>query len=156
MSSASEAPARRPIDILLVEDEELAALNVERALAGCPDVSSVLIARDGHHALELLRAGVVSRDRLVVLLDLHMPRMGGLEFLRELRRDEALRRVPAVVLTTSRDPRDQEESWSRHIAGYVVKPRTMAELRECLTSLSSYFAHIRFPTHAEVLANPPR
>jgi CheY-like chemotaxis protein len=145
---------RCPIDILLVEDEELAALNVERALAGCPDVRSFLLARDGHHALELLRAGAVSRDRLVVLLDLNMPRMGGLEFLRELRRDAGLRRVPAVVLTTSRDPRDEEESWSRHIAGYVVKPRTMAALRECLTSLSRYFAHIRFPTHAHDLANP--
>src|SRR5262245_66358889 len=96
------------IHLLLVEDDDLDVMNVHRALSQAPEIASITVARDGVEALRMLRAGELPLERLVVLLDLRMPRMSGLDLLKELRADPRLKRIPNVILTTSEEPHDRE------------------------------------------------
>src|SRR5262245_36624420 len=95
---------RREIHILLVDDDDLDVMNVTRVLGNAPGIASITHACDGVEALRQLRGGTLPSERLVIVLDLRMPRMSGLELLRELRGDPALAHFPAIVLTTSDDP----------------------------------------------------
>ena len=92
-------PNDRLLNILLVEDDEVDVMNVQRAFQKGHITNPLFIASNGVEALEQLRNGKVPRDRRIILLDLNMPQMNGIEFLRELRRDPELRLTPVVVLT---------------------------------------------------------
>src|SRR5258707_4043607 len=98
------------IHLLLVEDDDLDVMNVHRALSQAPEIASITVARDGIEALRMLRAGDLPLERLVILLDLRMPRMSGLDLLKELPGDPRLNRVPNVILTTSDDPDDRDSA----------------------------------------------
>ena len=136
----------RPIDLLLVDDDELDVMNVQRALATAgADGVDVVVASDGIEALALLRSGAVRRDRLVILLDLRMPRMGGLEMLRVMRSDPALAELPVIVLTTSDDAGDRREAFALHVAGYFVKPSTSADYRALLGAVMQYWGACERP-----------
>src|SRR5262245_30040489 len=93
--------AASPINILLVDDDEIARLNARRVLQTKGGIGSVIEAADGAEALMLLRSGELPRRRLVVMLDLYMPRMSGLEVLREIRADPDLAAIPVVIMTRS-------------------------------------------------------
>lgn len=133
------------LNILLVEDDELDAMNVQRALRDSDAINPLTIASDGIAALELLRGGTLSLERLLVVLDLNMPRMNGLELLRELRRDEALRTLPVVVLTTSDEDSDKLRAFDLNVAGYVLKPVTFQAFAECIRTLERYWSLVEFP-----------
>jgi len=137
----------RPIDILLVEDDELDVINVQRATQGAPDVRTLRIASDGSEALDLLRGGEVSLDRLLIVADLRMPRMSGLEFLAQVRADERLCRVPVVVLTTSANEDDRNEAFRLGAAGYFVKPGATGPFRELIGALRSYWSSSELAVH---------
>ena len=138
------------IHLLLVEDDDLDVMNVHRALAQAPEVASITVARDGIEALRLLRAGELPMERLVVVLDLRMPRMSGLDMLREVRSDLRLKRVPVVVLTTSDDPSDRDVAFCLGISGYFVKPAAPSRFRQIMDAVRSYWSVAEFaPPHAE-------
>src|ERR1051325_9931342 len=99
------------IHLLLVEDDDLDVMNVHRALSQAPEIASITVARDGIEALKLLRSGTLALERLVILLDLRMPRMSGLDLLKELRNDPRLKRVHNYILTTSDDPHDRDAAF---------------------------------------------
>lgn len=113
------------INVLLVEDTELEVEAVRRAFATMRIVNPLFVAGDGLEALAMLR-GEAGNTAIpyprVILLDLNLPRMNGLEFLDELRNDPKLRDSVVFMLTTSSDDRDKAAAYKRHIAGYVVKP----------------------------------
>jgi CheY-like chemotaxis protein len=132
------------IHLLLVEDDDLDVMNVHRALSQAPEVASISVARDGIEALRMLRAGDVQIDRLVVMLDLRMPRMSGLDLLKELRSDPRLKRVPNIVLTTSDDPHDREAAFGLGIAGYFVKPAAPGRFRQIMDAMRSYWSAAEF------------
>jgi len=132
------------IHLLLVEDDDLDVMNVHRALSQAPEVASITVARDGIEALKLLRSGNVIVERLVVLLDLRMPRMSGLDLLRELRSDPRLKRVPTVVLTTSDDPHDRDAAFCLGVAGYFVKPAAPGRFRQIMDAMRSYWSVAEF------------
>ena len=132
------------IHLLLVEDDDLDVMNVHRALAQAPEIASITVARDGIEALKLLRSGGLGLERLVILLDLRMPRMSGLDLLRELRSDPRLKRVPNVVLTTSDDPHDRDAAFCLGAAGYFVKPAAPGRFRQIMDALRSYWAAAEF------------
>lgn len=142
------------IHLLLVEDDDLDVMNVHRALSQAPEVASITVARDGVEALMMLRAGEIGLDRLVVLVDLRMPRMSGLDMLKELRSDPRLKRVPTVVLTTSDDPHDREAAFCLGAAGYFVKPAAPSRFRQIMDALRSYWSVAEFapPPFAEAAA----
>lgn len=126
--------------ILHVEDDDLDALNVQRFLRSNDQVESITPARDGVEALEILRSGQLPLNNLVTLLDIRLPRMSGLEFLRELRADPDLRHLPVVVLSTSDDEGDLGTAYALNVAGYLVKPLSMERLRSCLSAFASYWS----------------
>ncbi|NTW02908.1 MAG: response regulator, partial [Oscillochloris sp.] len=93
-------------------------------------------------ALEILR-GKSERSflysRLLVLIDLNMPRMNGLELLREIRNDRKLHRLPVVVLTTSDDEQDKVEAYNLNVAGYIIKPVTFTAFADTMATLNAYW-----------------
>jgi CheY-like chemotaxis protein len=145
------------IHLLLVEDDDLDVMNVHRALAQAPEIASITVARDGIEALKLLRAGELPMERLVTLIDLRMPRMSGLDLLKELRADPRLKRIPTVVLTTSDDPHDRDAAFCLGAAGYFVKPAAPGRFRQIMDALRSYWSVAEFapPPLADAVGSKP-
>ena len=129
----------RPIHILLVEDDEVDVMNVERAFEKAKIANPIYKAGNGLEALAMLRDGSVPRDRRLVLLDLNMPKMNGIEFLREVRKDPALSATTVVVLTTSNEDRDRVEAYRLHVAGYLLKPVTFPSFVDVMATLNKYW-----------------
>lgn len=143
--TAPVAADNRLLNILLVEDDEVDVMNVRRAFQKNHITNPLFVAANGVEALEHLRGGEIPRDRRLVLLDLNMPRMNGIEFLRELRRDPDLHYTPVVVLTTSNDERDRIEAYDLNVAGYLLKPVTFANFCELMATLNKYWALVELP-----------
>ena len=137
--------AARVTNILLVEDDEVDVMNVQRAFRKNNIANPLFLAGNGIDALETLRNGSMPSDRRLVLLDLNMPRMGGIEFLRELRADPELKHIPVVVLTTSNDDRDRVEAYHLNVAGYILKPVTMTNFIETMAALNRYWTLSELP-----------
>src|SRR4051794_38544471 len=108
--------------LLLVEDDEVDILNMKRALQQRGLDYPLYVVNDGHQALVALRDAQVPRDRLLILLDLYLPKMNGLETLKEIRRDPRLGILPVVLLTTSQDEQLKLDAYALHVAGYLRKP----------------------------------
>jgi len=137
--------ADRLLNILLVEDDEVDVMNVQRAFKKNNIANPLFLAGNGLEALEQLRDGAIPRDRRIILLDLNMPRMNGIEFLRELRRDPELNLTPVIVLTTSNDERDRIEAYNLNVAGYILKPVTFGNFCEVMAALNKYWALVELP-----------
>lgn len=135
----------KALNILLVEDDQVDVMNVQRAFDKNRISNPLFVASDGRDALEMLRDGRVPSDRRIVLLDLNMPRMSGIEFLRELRKDPVLHRTPVVVLTTSNDERDKVEAYDLNVAGYLLKPVTFMNFVELMAALNKYWTLVELP-----------
>lgn len=137
------------LTILLIEDDEIDIMNVRRALVKNQLDANVFTANDGVEALELLRSGSVPAERRLILLDLNMPRMNGLEFLRELRADPALRSNIVIVLTTSDEERDLIEAYHLNVAGYLLKPVSFTEFVALVARLQDYWLANQFPSTSD-------
>ena len=135
----------RALRVLLVEDDQVDVMNVHRAFKKSHILNPLTVAADGAEALDMLRSGRVPTSRLLVLLDLNMPRMSGLEFLREIRADSSLKQLPVVVLTTSDDERDRIEAYKLNVAGYIVKPVTFLNFMEAMATLNKYWELVEMP-----------
>jgi CheY-like chemotaxis protein len=135
----------RMLNILLVEDDEVDVMNVRRAFKKNHIANPLWVAGNGLEALEMLRGGEIPRERRLVLLDLNMPRMNGIEFLRELRADAELHATPVVVLTTSDDERDRVEAFNLNVAGYILKPVTFLSFVEAMATLNKYWTLVEWP-----------
>ena len=133
------------LNILLVEDDEVDVMNVRRAFDKNHITNPLFVASNGLEALEKLRSGEVPQGRRIVLLDLNMPKMNGIEFLRELRNDPALAATPVVVLTTSNNDRDKIDAFNLNVAGYLVKPVTFAEFSDVMVTLNKYWTLVEMP-----------
>ena len=134
-----------PLNILLVEDDDVDVMNVKRAFDKNHITNPLFVAGNGLEALEKLRSGEIPQGRRIVLLDLNMPKMNGIEFLRELRNDPALAPTPVVVLTTSNNDRDKIDAFNLNVAGYLVKPVTFAEFSELMVTLNKYWTLVEMP-----------
>jgi CheY-like chemotaxis protein len=141
----TEAERERLLNILLVEDDEVDVMNVRRAFKKNNIANPLYVAPNGVEALEQLRSRTIPRDRRIILLDLNMPQMGGIEFLRELRADPELSLTPVIVLTTSNDERDRIEAYNLNVAGYLLKPVTFSNFCETMAALNKYWALVEFP-----------
>jgi CheY-like chemotaxis protein len=133
------------LNILLVEDDEVDVMTVRRAFEKGHITNPLFVASNGIEALEKLRSGDIPARRRLVLLDLNMPRMNGIEFLRELRADPDLRATPVVVLTTSTIDQDKIDAYGLNIAGYLVKPVTFAAFCDLMITLNKYWALVELP-----------
>jgi CheY-like chemotaxis protein len=134
-----------PLNILLVEDDEVDVMNVKRAFEKAHILNPLFVAGNGIEALEKLRSGEIPHQRRLVLLDLNMPRMNGIEFLRELRKDPELCSTPVVVLTTSTMEQDKFDAYDLNIAGYLVKPVTFDRFCDLMVTLNKYWTLVELP-----------
>jgi CheY-like chemotaxis protein len=132
------------LNILLVEDDEVDIMTVQRAFKKGNITNPLYLAGNGIEALEMLRGtpeqpSSIPADRRLILLDLNMPKMNGLEFLHELRADPAIRHIPVVVLTTSNEERDRVQAYDLNVAGYILKPVTFSTFVELMVTLNKYW-----------------
>lgn len=137
--------SKGPLNILLVEDDEVDVMNVKRAFRKNHITNPIFVAGNGLEALSTLERDAVPKDNLLVLLDLNMPRMNGIELLRELRGDDRFRHLPVVVLTTSDDERDRVEAYNLNVAGYILKPVTLVNFVEAMATLNKYWTLSELP-----------
>lgn len=135
------------VTILMVEDDEVDRRAFKRAFDQLKIGNPLTFANDGIEALENLRGGSgVSVDRpYLVILDLNMPRMSGLEFLKELRADKKLKDVIVFVLTTSRDEDDILAAYELNVAGYLVKSDLSGSFLKAVNMLEHYWKIVEFP-----------
>jgi CheY-like chemotaxis protein len=129
---------------MLVDDDRVDVMTVRRALRDIKITNPVEVANNGEEALAFLRD---EEERLpcLILLDLRMPRMGGIEFLKVAKQDELLKRIPVVVLTTSREESDRIESFNLGVAGYMVKPVNYKEFMDVIRTIDLYWTLSELP-----------
>ena len=136
------------VNILLVDDDKVDVMAVKRSFRELKIANPVIEARNGIEALDYLR-GRNGREKVsspcLVLLDLNMPRMGGIEFLAELRRDDDLRSTLVFVMTTSAAEDDRTRAYQKNVAGYVLKHRPGQSFLEAISMLEHYWRVIEFP-----------
>ena len=133
------------LNILLVDDDEVDVMTVKRAFSKANIANKLYVATDGIQALEMLRSDGVPPQRRVMLLDLNMPRMSGIEVLREIRADPALRALTVVVLTTSNEDRDRVDAYRFNVAGYLLKPVTFHAFADVMVTLNKYWTLMEMP-----------
>ena len=126
------------VNILLVEDDEVDIMNVQRAFKKNNITNPLYIARNGLEALEMLRDNSIPLPHIVIL-DINMPKMNGLEFLQELRKDENLKHISVFVMTTSNDDSDKLNAYNLNVAGYILKPLSFEKFITSVATLNSYW-----------------
>jgi len=130
--------------ILLVDDDDIDAMTVERAMRDLKITNQLIRANDGEQAIDYLRDRD-NRTPCLILLDLNMPRMNGIEFLKAAKDDDDLKMIPVVVLTTSHEQRDIVESFELSVAGYMVKSADYAEFSEIIRMINLYWTQCKTP-----------
>lgn len=136
--------------ILLVEDNPKDVELTLAALEQCQLANAVIVARDGAEALDHLyargaHAGRNSADPAVVLLDLKLPKIDGLEVLERIRADPRLRHTPVVMLTSSREERDLVQSYRLGVNAFVVKPVGFDQFFQAIRDLGMFWAVLNEP-----------
>ncbi|PRY13131.1 response regulator receiver domain-containing protein [Pontibacter ummariensis] len=133
--------SEKKVNILLVEDDYLDIMNVERELGKISVEYPLHVARNGREALDMLRGeGVpkISPVPSVILLDINMPKMNGMEFLAELRRDPEFSHIPVFIMTTSNEDTDRLAAQRLNVSGYIVKPLSFDSFERSHSSLDSF------------------
>ena len=136
---------RQAKPLLLIEDDDVDAMTVRRALKDLRAPHTLVHAANGEEALEYLR-DELNKKPCIILLDLNMPRMNGIEFLKVVKADEQLRKIPVIVLTTSRNEKDILDSFQFHASGYMVKPAGYKEFIEAVKTINDYWALSELPS----------
>lgn len=123
--------------ILLVEDDEIDIKSVKRAFEKLRITNPLDITRNGEEALKYLKENKTLPG--IILLDLRMPRMDGIEFLKVMKKEASLKIIPVVVLTTSKEQEDKIESFNLGIAGYMMKPVNYMDFVEVIRTIKMYW-----------------
>jgi CheY-like chemotaxis protein len=130
------------LKILLVEDDLIEIMKMRRVLSLADELHELIEVHDGEQALKLLSQGTWIPD--IILLDLNMPRMDGIEFLSQRRMDSNLKFIPIIILTTSSNQRDLQECYSLGISGYVLKPLKYEDYVSNIQRLFTYWSANEF------------
>ena len=133
--------------IMLVEDDSVDAMTVKRALKDLKVTNELVCQCNGEEALNYLRADG-NHKPCVMLLDLNMPKMNGIELLKIIKADSILRQIPVIVLTTSKDERDKVESFQFSVAGYIVKPTDYKKFLDAMRTVNLYWTLSELPSSA--------
>jgi CheY-like chemotaxis protein len=134
--------------ILLIEDDNVDVMTVKRVLRDLKIANQLVSTSNGEQALEYLRADG-NKKPCVILLDLNMPKMNGTEFLKIVKTDEALKKIPVVVLTTSSQQRDVVESFKLGAAGYMVKSVGYEKFVETIRTINLYWTLSELPSNGD-------
>jgi CheY-like chemotaxis protein len=136
------------VNVLLVEDDEVDIMNVQRAFKKNNINNPLFIARNGLEAYDALMGKnpqlVVSSPR-IILLDINMPKMGGIEFLSEIRKHPELRSTSVFVMTTSNEESDKIAAYDLNVAGYILKPLSFEGFSNAVSILNHYWHLCEMP-----------
>ncbi len=138
--------------ILLLEDDTVDAMTVKRALKDLKVTNPLVRVANGEEALVYLRDESKTKP-CVILLDLNMPKMNGIEFLKIAKADEKLKRIPAIVLTTSKDDQDRFKTFQLSIAGFIVKPVDYIKFLDAMRIVDLYWTLSELPNTELETAN---
>lgn len=130
--------------ILLVEDDSIDAMTVRRAFKDLKVTNPLAHSVNGEEALDYLR-NESNEKPCVILLDLNMPKMNGIDFLKVVKNDDALKKIPVVVLTTSTEEGDVVESFELSVGGYIVKPVDYKNFVEAIRTVELYWTLSKLP-----------
>jgi CheY-like chemotaxis protein len=130
--------------ILLVEDDIVDTMSVKRALKELQVTNHLDHVENGEEALEYLR-NPENIKPAIILLDLNMPKMNGIEFLAVIKKEEELKRIPVIVLTTSRGELDKIQSFDLGVAGYMIKPVDYQQFVEVMRTIRLYWTLSELP-----------
>ena len=138
------------IHLLHVEDDSIDRMVIQRVLKKFPSIANIYQAQNGEEALSMLR-GTNANSPLspfpnIILADINMPKMNGIEFLKELRADERLKRFPVFILTTSNDDQDIANAYSFNIAGYIIKPLDLTLIDSVFKTLTECWMLCELPS----------
>ena len=137
------------IQFLLIEDDQVDAQDIQRTFKKNKIANPLHLALNGLEALNMLRGenDVKKLEPMptIILLDINMPKMNGIEFLKELRSDPKLKSLLVFVLTSSNDERDKIDAYKLNVAGYILKPLKFAEFAQSVSVLNLYWALLEFP-----------
>lgn len=139
----------KEVQFLIVDDDQVSVMSIERAIKKLRLVNPVRNAGDGLEALDILRGtnGKVKIEApYVIILDLDMPRMNGIEFLEHVRDDPELKSAVIFVLTASDAPSDVTKAYEKNIAGYVVKENAYDTFRQTLSMIDTFSSVVVLPT----------
>lgn len=123
--------------VLLVEDDMIDTMTVKRAFKELQVDTLLVTAENGEEALHYLEHSVNTPG--LILLDLNMPIMNGVEFLNLVKSDPELRRIPVVVLTTSNEMEDKQKCFGHSVAGYMTKPVSYPNFKEMIRTIDRYW-----------------
>ena len=132
------------LSILLVEDDKIDIMTIKRALTELKIVNPVVVCENGLEALNFLN-NTEHKTPGIILLDLNMPKMNGLEFLQQRALNAKLKQIPTVVLTTSKDEQDKIESFNLGVAGYMIKPVDYLQFVEIIKTIDLYWTLSELP-----------
>ena len=126
------------LTILLIEDDMIEVMKLNRTISKLEYPHKIIEAKNGEEALSIL----YKKDRLpdIILLDLNMPKLNGIEFLSILKNDSELRYIPTIILTTSNNRKDVLECYKIGVAGYVIKPLKFSDYVELIKRVLDYWS----------------
>ncbi len=127
------------LNILLIEDDAIEVMKFNRVLKNLESNHKIVEANNGEDALIILREKAIIPD--IIVLDLNMPKINGIEFLTILKNDEVLKYIPAIILTTSDNHKDLLECYKIGIAGYIIKPLKYEDYVNRITKLVDYWSN---------------
>jgi CheY-like chemotaxis protein len=138
----------KPLNILLAEDDDGDAKAVQRAFRKALIPNPIMRAMDGVEALEVLRGEngkTRAPSRRILITDINMPRMNGLQLLRAIRQDAELRNSIVFILTTSKSEEDKAAAYEQNVAGYIVKATAGQDFLELVKLMDSYRCLVELP-----------
>ncbi|MCP3673062.1 MAG: response regulator [Gammaproteobacteria bacterium] len=132
------------VELLLIEDDDIDAKAIQRSMKKLKIANRLHRAKDGIEALEMLRNGDINKPFLI-LLDINMPRMNGLDFLEEIRGDNSLKDTIVFMLTTSKAEEDRVAAFEHNVAGYMVKSDLEDGFASALELVGHYWRIVEMP-----------
>lgn len=135
---------RDKLPVLLAEDDEVDVMSLKRAFVDLKIANPLHVVGNGEEALKHLR-DENNTTPCVILLDINMPRMGGIEFLKIAKQDPVLKKIPVVVFTTSKEERDRLDSFNLGVAGYMLKPVDYKQFVEVIKAIDLYWTISELP-----------
>lgn len=123
--------------VLLIEDDQIDRMTIERSFRSLNVKNKLKTATNGQEGLNALYES--NEVPCLIILDINMPKMNGLEFLKIIKNDENYKKIPVVVLTTSNDETDKITCYSHGVAGYIIKPIDYKEFQEAIKTLNNYW-----------------
>ncbi|MCG8604765.1 response regulator [bacterium] len=129
--------------ILLVEDDQVDIMTLKRAYRDLKLTNPLNSVQDGEEALAYLKEH--DEQPALIILDLNMPKMNGIEFLQIIKKDALMKRIPVIVLTTSEEEQDKVETFNLSVAGYMVKPVDYLQFVEVMRTVDLYWTLSELP-----------